>query len=124
MKIKVEQVINARAVLMKMNNEPVPISVAYKLDKIIQEINVVLRAFEKQRLILLDKYANKDKKTGKYSFSQKTDKENEATENFSIQITAVLDEEIEFSGSPIAIADLEGINITSADVNLINWIIK
>lgn len=64
MKIKLtnERIVNTINVLGELNNAKLPVKVAYAITKNINKINTELKAYNEEKVKLIDKYAEKDEK--------------------------------------------------------------
>ena len=57
-----ERIVNTINVLGELNNAKLPVKVAYAITKNINKINTELKAYNEEKVKLIDKYAEKDEK--------------------------------------------------------------
>lgn len=119
MKVKLTDLLGSRPILQDINNSRMNISVAYKIDKLVDECNTVFTIFEKERIALLEEYAKKDEKANTYTFKSKKKKE-----EFSKKIVTIVEAEIELDDASFALEDFGEFTIEPGNIKLIAWLIK
>ena len=70
LKLSNERIVNTIDVLGELNNAKLPVKVAYAITKNINKINSELKAYNKEKAKLIDKYGEKDKE-GKLKVDKK-----------------------------------------------------
>lgn len=101
----------------KLGKLELPISVSYRLTKLIEVCGKELALVEKARTELVKKHGEGD---GKGGFRVK--KENES--RFREEYGQLLMEEVEIDFEPIPIDDLEGFNVSPIDLSQLGKIIR
>lgn len=122
-----ERIVNTINVLGELNNAKLPVKVAYAITKNINKINTELKAYNEEKVKLIDKYAEKDKE-GKL----KTDEignvtlKEEHIEDWNRDIKELLSIENEVDIHMIQLDDLlnSNYNISPAELSVIDFMIE
>ena len=122
-----ERIVNTINTLGELNNAKLPVKVAYAITKNINKINTELKAYNKEKAKLIDKYAEKDEE-GKLKadeFGNVTLKE-EHREDWDKDIKELLSIENEIDIHMIQLDDLLNYdyNISPAELMTIDFMIK
>ena len=120
MKVKISDIVNSRPILEEMNNTRLSIPTAYKVHKLVEESNIVLQAFEKERHELLEVHAKKSKDGKQYVFA----KTGKAKEKFAASIKEILEAEVDFPDISVSETELESFSIMPGSVSSISWFLK
>jgi len=116
MKIKLFEIVDSISVLNKLQVQELPAKTAYKVQKNIKEITEEIQEFETIRTKLVEKYSKENKDGIKYIPEENMEKAN-------IELTELLQEEIEINISKININDLS-FRISPLDLAKIDWMIE
>ena len=121
MKLTILAILNASPVLQKINTTDLAITVSLQLSKLRAELGLALEAAEKRRLEIFNKYAvlsdPKNKKSKKKIPKQHREKFNEFVDKLG-------KEEVEIEVIKMPLIDLEGVKISTLEVDLIDWLIE
>ncbi len=88
MKVKLGQIYNSVGVLAKLLDTEIPVSLSYKLMKLINNLNTELKQVEEQRIKLVKKYSSSDKE------SVVSD---ESKDEFLKEFSVLLEEEVDIA---------------------------
>ena len=122
-----ERIVNTIDVLGELNNAKLPVKVAYAITKNINKINSELKAYNKEKAKLIDKYGEKDKE-GKLKVDKKGNipLKEEHIEDWNRDIAELLSIENEIDIHMINLDDLlnSNCNISPAGLVAIDFMIK
>lgn len=122
-----ERIVNTIDVLGELNNAKLPVKVAYAITKNINKINSELKAYNKEKTKLIDKYGEKDKE-GKLKVDKKGNipLKKEHIEDYNRDIAELLSIENEIDIHMINLDDLlnSNCNISPSGLVAIDFMIK
>lgn len=122
-----ERIVNTINVLGELNNAKLPVKVAYAITKNINKINSELKAYNKEKAKLIDKYGEKDKE-GKLKVGENGDitLKEEHIEDWNRDIAELLSIENEIDIHMINLDDLlnSNCNISPAGLVAIDFMIN
>ena len=122
-----ERIVNTIDVLGELNNAKLPVKVAYAITKNINKINSELKAYNKEKAKLIDKYGEKDKE-GKLKVDKKGNipLKEEHIEDWNRDIKELLSIENEIDIHMINLDELlnSNCNISPAGLVAIDFMIK
>lgn len=122
-----ERIVNTIDVLGELNNAKLPVKVAYAITKNINKINSELKAYNKEKAKLIDKYGEKDKE-GKLKVDKKGNipLKEEHIEEWNRDIAELLSIENEIDIHMINLDDLlnSNCNISPAGLVAIDFMIN
>mgnify|MGYP000051623031 CR=1 FL=1 len=122
-----ERIVNTINVLGELNNAKLPVKVAYAITKNINKINTELKAYNEEKVKLIDKYAEKDEK-GKLKTNEigNVILKEEHIEDWNRDIAELLSIENEIDIHMIQLDDLlnSNYNISPAELTAIDFMIE
>ena len=122
-----ERIVNTINVLGELSNAKLPVKVAYAITKNINKINTELKAYNDEKVKLIDKYAEKDGE-GKLKVDEKgiIPLKEEHIEDYNRDIKELLSIENEIDIHMINLDDLlnSNYNISPADLSAIDFMIN
>lgn len=122
-----ERIVNTIDVLGELNNAKLPVKVAYAITKNINKINSELKAYNKEKAKLIDKYGEKDEE-GKLKVDEKGNVplKKEYIEDYNRDIAELLSIENEIDIHMINLDDLlnSNCNISPAGLVAIDFMIN
>lgn len=122
-----ERIVNTINVLGELNNAKLPVKVAYAITKNINKINTELKAYNEEKVKLIDKYAEKDEK-GKLKTNEigNVILKEEHIEDWNRDIAELLSIENEMDIHMIQLDDLlnSNYNISPAELTAIDFMIE
>lgn len=122
-----ERIVNTIDVLGELNNAKLPVKIAYAITKNINKINIELKAYNKEKIKLIDKYGEKDKE-GKLKVDKKGNipLKKEHIEDYNRDIAELLSIENEIDIHMINLDDLlnSNCNISPSGLVAIDFMIK
>ena len=122
-----ERIVNTINVLGELSNAKLPVKVAYAITKNINKINTELKAYNDEKVKLIDKYAEKDGE-GKLKVDEKgiIPLKEERIEDYNRDIKELLSIENEIDIHMINLDDLlnSNYNISPADLSAIDFMIN
>ncbi|MFL0245533.1 hypothetical protein [Candidatus Clostridium stratigraminis] len=123
MKLSNEKIINSIQGLSEIAKKPLPVKVSYAIAKNISKIDAELKIYDKERAKLIEKYAEKDNKE-----KVKADKNGQIIlkdfESWDKDIKELLAIENEVDIHKFKLSELEGHNMTPAELMLIDYMIE
>ncbi|MBM3210603.1 hypothetical protein FJZ33_00165 [Candidatus Poribacteria bacterium] len=124
MKIKLRDLFGARDIFKKIFNEPMNVKLSYRLSKISNKINSELMAIEKQRIALVEKYADFQTEEEKKKRAPKEVKEK--LEDFIKEFDTLLEteEEIDIQPIPSDLLFASDIKLSSNELDIIKNFIQ
>ncbi len=122
-----ERIVNTINVLGELNNAKLPVKVAYAITKNINKINTELKAYNEEKVKLIDKYAEKDEK-GELKTNEigNVILKEEHIEDWNRDIAELLSIENEIDIHMINLDDLlnSNYNISPAELSVIDFMIN
>jgi len=118
MKIKIGLVIASQASLNKLLSLELPIKIAFRLNRLLKELQDPIKLAEDQRLVLVKKYGSEDEESGQVRVTEANMAE------FVKQVTELHEEEIEISFKPIDVEDLGDAKLSAFEVNALESFVK
>ena len=122
-----ERIVNTINVLGELNNAKLPVKVAYAITKNINKINTELKAYNEEKVKLIDKYAEKDEK-GELKTNEigNVILKEEHIEDWNRDIAELLSIENEMDIHMIQLDDLlnSNYNISPAELTAIDFMIN
>jgi single-stranded DNA-specific DHH superfamily exonuclease len=112
MKTTILDILNGQAALEKLVGQEVKISAAFRLSKLIKEINEELQLFEEHRQSLVKKYGD-EQEDGNVVIPE------DKLEEFQTEFNELLTTEVDLKHDPIAVDDLGDVEMTTAELLLI-----
>lgn len=116
MNITISEVLNAKPVLEKLVDEEISIKTAYRLSRIIKELNGELQHFEEQRQKLVHKHGEQqeDAPEGNITVPE------ENMLDFQRELSELLTVDIELDCNPMHIDEFGDVKITTSEILLID----
>lgn len=114
-KLKLNDVVNSEHIFVKIQNlskeKELPVSLTYKISKLIKKITPELENFYEEKLKLLKKYGkevlNEDKPTGQYQI------EDDNMQSFMSDFKELINMDVELSGVfPLSLLELESVHLS------------
>jgi len=124
MRIRLEELINSVSALRQLIGQELPAPIAFRLARLIKQVEEVLRDYDAQRLVLLEKYA---KREGNNFVFRKEDgaADEEAVRAFLEEHARLIAEEIELPGvRRLSLADLKDIRLTAEHARALGWLVE
>lgn len=122
MKLKVMTNPNFAPTLQKLMSSPIPAKTAFKLAKLVKEIEANIVQFNTTRGALLERLSNKDAEGKPVIIENNYDLSPENLLVFNQEINQLLDEEIPIN--PISIDEIEKVEITVEEIMVLGDLIK
>lgn len=116
MKITISEVLNSKPVLEKLVDKEISIKTAYRLSRIIKELNGELQHFEEQRQKLVHKYGKQQEDAPEGNII--VPEENMGP--FQEELAELLTAEIDLNCSPMNIEEFGDVKITTSEILLID----
>jgi len=117
MKIKLSQIYRAAPVVLKLTDQEMPIKMAYRIHKAIQNLQTEYARIEQLRMDLVKKYGEE--------IEQKLQVKQEHIIQFTQEFSGLLEEEIELDFDYIDLDALpESLQITAQDLGAIEFLLK
>ena len=117
MKIKLSQIYRADPVVHKLTNQEMPIRMAYRIHKAVQNLRTEYTRIEQLRMDLVKKYGEEKE--------QKLQVKQECVMQFAQEFGELLEEEIELDFDCIDIDALpESLQITAQELDAIEFLLK
>ena len=110
MKVKLEKIVNGKAALSKLLNEPLPIKASYRLSKIIRKVESELKDFEAKRFELIKKYGAEDQEKQTWTVIP------ENVETFTKEINDLLSLEISLELDALHVEELGNASISATEL--------
>lgn len=118
MLVKIDNILNSRAILQELNNTRLSLTAAVKVSKLIAESNLVIAAFDKERVELLNELAVKDPDVdGNFIF----DEDGKNKDKFGESIKELIEVEVEFPDMKISKDDIGVFTMTPGSVESVSW---
>ena len=114
-KLKLNDVVNSEHIFVKIQNlskeKELPVSLTYKISKLIKKITPELENFYEEKLKLIKKYGkevlNEDKPTGQYQI------EDDNMQSFMSDFKELINMDVELSGVfPLSLLELESVHLS------------
>jgi hypothetical protein len=122
MDIKLRTLVDSIDAVKDLVNKEIPIKTAFKLSKLIKEINSELEHLERAKAPLFDKYEEKITQTE--GPIQRRIAEEHISKYFE-ELAPVLDMDVKLSiDSKIKLDDLGDIKISAVHLDLLNWLLE
>ncbi len=118
MKIKLKDLREKGEALQKVLGTPLDVKLAYRIRKISGKIMNELTNVEKERIILIKKYGEKEEKTKSYVVSK------DKTDAFASEFDKLLDVEVDIGGEKIPFECLEGIKLSGFEMAVLEDLIE
>jgi len=109
-KIKLGELLNSREPMAKLLGKELPVKTAYKLSKLVKEVNNEFKNFEEQRQNLVKKHGKEDENSKSFTVPK------EKVEEFQNEINDLLKVEVEINQNPISVNDLASIQASPVDL--------
>jgi len=120
MQVTVGQLAAAEGALKRLQQERLPARVAFRLARILREVDPVLRAYNKAHTPLVERFWIPTEKENIY----KPPKEEKAWEEYKKERDPLWAETVEINASPLTETDLAGAAISAGDVLALEWMIE
>lgn len=125
MKLSNRRLIEDIQTLSALTQKQLPVKISYAIAKNIGKIQSELNIYNKERAKLVDKYAEKDEKGEIVVEKNKQIKfKDKCVEDWKRDINALLDIESDIDIHKFSINDLNGFNISAAEIKAIDYMIK
>lgn len=111
-KLTLGEVINAISPLEKISQFPLNGANAFKIARLIRELNKEMETFEIQRKELIEKYCERDKDGSMLIEDNNIRIQSRFIEQYNNTLMSMLKSEIEINASPLSIDTLEMITLT------------
>lgn len=108
--MQILDLLNAREPLSKLASQSVNAIVAFRLAKIIRQVDAELAKFDELRSDLIKKYGVVDQSTGQVSITK------EHIDIINRELNPVLLETVEIKFNPINLSQLESVNLSAAEM--------
>ncbi len=99
--------------------EKLPLKASYRLSKVLKQISSELGDLEQERQKLIRQYGEVDTEAGEISI-----KEEAKLNQFRLEFSELLKEEVELNFEPIALDDLGSVELTLADMTFLSVLFK
>jgi hypothetical protein len=116
MKVKLAKIFESKEILIKVIDMELPIKTAYKLSKIVKEVEKEFIVVDEMRNKLIKKLGIE--KDGSISVPKEKEQE------FYIEFTSLLNDETELNIEQINIDELENLNLTTKQIIAIDYLLK
>ena len=117
-KVKIHQLKTAEETIKQLSSKQLPAKVAYQLAKLVVEVEKELIVVEQARVAAVQKYGETLTPAEPSTEDQQPliQVKQENLEAFAKEMQELFDSEVELTGSPISIGDLEKVEITPIQV--------
>ena len=105
-KTKLRSIINAREAVQRLSRQTLPVTVSYRVTKLINAMNVELAVYESERIRLCEKYGKLNESKTSYIIPEGTE--------FSTEHSSLLDFDVELDAHKVKLP--ETMTITPADL--------
>lgn len=116
--LSVEQIVNSLDALTAIADENLPIKTAITISKTIKEVNEILNVFNDKKKKLFDKYGEENKEAEGMVIKS------ENIEEFNVQYTDLIKEEIDVDFTKVSVDDLGDINVKPSTLIVLEWFIN
>lgn len=118
--LTLEQMLNAEQTLIKISENDLPATTAWRLLKTIQQIQKECNLFREFRANKIKEYGEFDEVRGDYIINE----QNPNFNKFIEELTPLLKEESEINVIPISIEDLSKIELSIHQIKSVEWMIS
>lgn len=119
MKIKVGQLVNSAQALSRLVQQPMKAQYSFPLSRLAKQIEPELKTYDETRMKLLQENGTLSEDGKSYFFV-----DNKKSDEFADELQAVLDSEVELEFKTIALDKLDRIEISAADLTVLDWLVK
>ena len=116
MNITISEILNAKPVLEKLVDKEISIKTAYRLSRVIKELNGELQTFEEQRQKLVHKYGTQKKDAPEGSITVTEENMGE----FQKELSELLTAELNLNCTPMDIDEFDDVKLTTSEILLID----
>lgn len=106
MKTKLKTIVNAREAVGRLAGQALPVSVSYRVAKLVKAMNEELRVYEAERVKVCEKCGTLNEAEGKYIINK--------GEEFNRELSSLLDMQVELNVEKVTLP--ETLNITPHDI--------
>jgi len=110
MNVTLAEIYDMKEPLSRLSKEPIKLRIAFKLNRLIKEVNNNLNMIEEERVKLIQKLGIEDPETGRLSVPDENHKE------FQDDYTELMKEKIDLDFEPINVEYFENIKLTTQDM--------
>jgi len=119
MEVTVGQLVNARETLKRLQQERLPARVAFRLARIIREVDPVLRAYDEAHTPLVKRLWVPAGEEGVYAPPT-----GDAWNEYVMERTALWEDTVNINAASLKEADLARVTISAADALALEWMIE
>jgi hypothetical protein len=117
MMIKLSQVYNSMEALNRLSELPIPVTISFKLAKLLKQLTNEIELLEKLRQKLIKQYGKEDE-TGNFTVLE------ENKEVFFKEFTDLLNTKITIEFEPISIDLIKNLNLSISDMSRLDYLFK
>ena len=116
-KVSLNDIVNSASTFRELSEKQLPIRVAFRIARLIRELDKENATFESSRRAIIEKYAMRDE-TGKITQADNGNiiLQQDKIEDCNNELNELLSAEVEINADKISIEDLEKIEMTPAQV--------
>lgn len=119
MEIKLKKIVTANGALNKLMSKEVPIKVGFQLSKIAKKLNEELSIYNDNRVKLIKKYGEEDKKkNGNYNIKK------ENIETFQKELTELMEVKVKVDIDKIKIKEIENVKLSGGDLLALDFLLE
>lgn len=117
MQVKLSEVYNSIEPLNKLSEMQLPLTVSYKLVKIVKKLNDEIESIEKMRQKLIKKHG-KEEENGAVTVPE------EKKQDFINEFTTLLNTKIKLDFEPISLQELKDLTMSVSDMGRLHFLFK
>ena len=110
MKFRLGQIQDMKESLGRLTNEPLPLKIAFKLNKLVRNMDVNLTVIEEERVKLVKKLGVENKETNAVEIPK------DKIPQFQEEFVELMNEEVEIDFEPFKIDDFANAKVTTQDM--------
>jgi hypothetical protein len=110
MKFRLGQIQDMKEALGRLTNEQLPLKIAFKLNKLVRDMDVNLTAIEEERIKLVKKLGEENDKTGSIEIPK------DKIPQFQEEFVELMSEEVEIDFTPFSVDDFANAKLTTQDM--------
>lgn len=118
MKITVGKLVNSAQALSRLVNQPMKAQYSFPLSRLAKQIEPELKTYDETRMKLLGEYGTLSDDGKQYTFEG-----DDKAKEFSAELQAVLDSEMEIEFKTISLEKLDRVEVSASDLTVLDWLV-
>lgn len=119
-KLTISELLNSTEVLQRLSKTDLKARLSWQVARLLKAADEEIQSFNETRMNLVKKYGEKDENGELITDDQGNCKiPNESTLEFSNQLNELINTEVEINANKIKIADIENLDFTPAEMNML-----